>query len=58
MLCVYLAGWMDRNDRNGSKEAIDAYLDKTRSYVVESEKQLRRILGYLHLEPLPPLSKA
>jgi hypothetical protein len=45
-------------DRNGSKEAIDAYLDKTRSYVVESEKQLRRILGYLHLEPLPPLSKA
>jgi hypothetical protein len=33
-------------------------LDKTKSFVVESEKQLRRILTYLHLEPLPPLLKA
>jgi hypothetical protein len=34
---------------------MEAYLDQTKIFVTESEKLLRSILGYLHLEPLPPI---
>ena len=42
-------------NRNGSKEAIDEYLEQTKAQAVESEALLRSILGYLNLQPLPPL---
>jgi hypothetical protein len=41
--------------RNGSKEVIDELLEQTKSQAVESEKLLRAVLGYLNLQPLPPL---
>jgi hypothetical protein len=41
--------------RNGGKEVVDDYLERTREDVVDAEKQLRAILGYLNLEPLPPI---
>jgi hypothetical protein len=40
---------------NGSKEVIEEYLDQTKAQVVESERLLRKVLGYLRLEPMPPL---
>jgi hypothetical protein len=38
----------------GGKEVIEEYLERTKLDVMESEKYLREILGYLKLEPLPP----
>jgi hypothetical protein len=41
--------------RNGGKEVVDDYLERTKQDVAESERYLRSILGYLRLDPLPPI---
>lgn len=51
-LLAYTSSWGEANP-NGSKEAVEDYLEQTRVQVVESELLLRQVLGYLHLDPLP-----
>ena len=51
-MMAYTSSWGEANP-NGGKDVIDDYLEKTRLDVVSSEKSLRKILGYLGLEPLP-----
>lgn len=53
-LLAYTSSWGEANP-NGSKEVIEDYLEQTKVQVVESERLLRNVLGYLHLDPLPPL---
>jgi hypothetical protein len=53
-LMAYTSSWGEANP-NGGKEVIDEYLERTKADVVDSEKSLRDVLGYLHLKPLPPL---
>ena len=55
-LMAYTSSWGEANP-NGSKELIDEYLERTKADVVESEKYLRQILGFLDLDPLPPSKK-
>jgi hypothetical protein len=52
-MMAYTSSWGEANP-NGGKEVIDEYLDQTKRDVVESEKYLKQILGYLKLEPLVP----
>jgi hypothetical protein len=52
-MMAYTSSWGEANP-NGGKEVIEEYLDRTKVDVIESEKYLREILGYLRLEPLPP----
>jgi hypothetical protein len=52
-LMAYTSSWGEANP-NGGKEVIDEYLERTKLDVIESERYLRQILGYLNLEPLPP----
>jgi hypothetical protein len=51
--CHVTSSWGEANP-NGGKEVIDEYLERTKIDVMETEKYLRQILGYLNLEPLPP----
>mmetsp|Transcript_32699 Transcript_32699/g.35222 ORF Transcript_32699/g.35222 Transcript_32699/m.35222 type:complete len:281 (+) Transcript_32699:93-935(+) len=52
-MMAYTSSWGEANP-NGGKDVIDDYLELTRADVVSSEQSLRKILGYLGLEPLPP----
>ena len=52
-MMAYTSSWGEANP-NGGKEVIDEYLDRTKLDVMDSERYLRNILGYLKLEPLPP----
>jgi hypothetical protein len=52
-MMAYTSSWGEANP-NGGKEVIDEYLERTKLDVMESERYLRQILGYLHLEPLAP----
>lgn len=53
-MMAYTSSWGEANP-NGGKEVVDEYLERTKLDVMETEKYLRQILGYLNLEPLPPL---
>jgi hypothetical protein len=53
-LMAYTSSWGEANP-NGGKEVIDDYLERTKADVIESEKMLRAVLGFLNLSPLPPL---
>jgi len=52
-MMAYTSSWGEANP-NGGKDVIDDYLELTRADVISSEQSLRKILGYLGLEPLPP----
>jgi hypothetical protein len=52
-MMAYTSSWGEANP-NGGKEVVDEYLERTKLDVMETEKYLRQILGYLNLEPLPP----
>lgn len=52
-MMAYTSSWGEANP-NGGKEVIDEYLERTKEDVQESELYLRKILGYLKLETLPP----
>lgn len=52
-LMAYTSSWGEANP-NGGKEVIDEYLSRTKLDVIDSERYLRQILGYLKLDPLPP----
>jgi len=56
-LLAYTSSWGEANP-NGGKEATDDYLDKTKEVVIETEVLLRKIMGALQLEVLPPSEKA
>ena len=51
-MMAYTSSWGEANP-NGGKEVIDAYLERTKLDVIESEKLLRSVLCYLRLSPLP-----
>ena len=51
-MMAYTSSWGEANP-NGGKEVIDDYLERTKLDVIESEKMLRSVLGYLNLSPLP-----
>lgn len=53
-LMAYTSSWGEANP-NGGKEVIDDYLERTKADVVESEKSLRKVLGFLDLQTLPPI---
>ena len=53
-LMAYTSSWGEANP-NGGKEVIDEYLERTKLDVIESEKLLKQIVGYLKLEVLPPM---
>jgi hypothetical protein len=55
-MMAYTSSWGEANP-NGGKDVIDEYLDQTKQDVVDSEKYLKQILGYLKLEPLPASKK-
>jgi hypothetical protein len=55
-LMAYTASWGEANP-NGGKEVIDDYLERTKLDVIDSERYLRQMLGYLKLEPLPASKK-
>lgn len=50
-MMAYTSSWGEANP-GGGKEVIDEYLDRTKDEVVETEKILRKILGFLKLEVL------
>jgi hypothetical protein len=52
-MMAYTSSWGEANP-NGGKEVIDEYLERTKLDVQGSEQYLRKILGYLHLQTLPP----
>lgn len=52
-MMAYTSSWGEANP-NGGKELIDEYLERTKDEVVETEKLLRKVLGFLKLEILPP----
>lgn len=52
-MMAYTSSWGEANP-NGGKDMIDEYLIKTKDEVVLTEILLRRIMGYLNLEVLPP----
>lgn len=52
-MMAYTSSWGEANP-NGGKEVVDAYLDRTKEDVLETEKVLREILGFLGLDVLPP----
>lgn len=56
-LLAYTSSWGEANP-NGGKEAVDEYLEKTKEVVKETEVLLRRIMGALKLDVLPPSQKA
>lgn len=51
-LMAYTSSWGEANQ--GGKEVGDDLLELTKADVVESEKLLRQVLGFLELEVLPP----
>lgn len=51
-LMAYTSSWGEANQ--GGKQVGDDLLELTKADVVESEKLLRKVLGYLELEVLPP----
>jgi hypothetical protein len=55
-MMAYTSSWGEANP-NGGKDVIDEYLDQTKQDVIESEKYLKQILGYLKLEPMPASKK-
>lgn len=55
-LLAYTSSWGEANP-NGSKDTTDDYLEQTKRVVEETEVLLRKIMGALRLEVLPP-SKA
>ena len=55
-MMAYTSSWGEANP-NGGKDVIDEYLDQTKQDVVDSEKYLKQILGYLKLEPMPASKK-
>jgi hypothetical protein len=55
-MMAYTSSWGEANP-NGGKEVIDEYLERTKLDVIDSERYLREVLGYLRLEPLPPSKK-
>jgi hypothetical protein len=52
-MMAYTSSWGEANP-NGGKEVIDEYLDRTKLDVMDTEQCLKKVLGYLRLEPLPP----
>jgi len=52
-MMAYTSSWGEANP-NGGKDIIDEYLDRTKDEVVATEKLLRKIMGYLNLEVIPP----
>jgi len=52
-MMAYTSSWGEANP-NGGKDMIDEYLLKTKDEVVKTEILLRKIIGYLNLEVLPP----
>jgi hypothetical protein len=55
-LMAYTSSWGEANP-NGGKEVMEDYLDRTKLDVIDSDRYLRQVLGYLKLEPLPPSKK-
>ena len=55
-LLAYTSSWGEANP-NGSKDTTDDYLDQTKKVVMETEVLLRKIMGGLKLEVLPPSEK-
>jgi hypothetical protein len=55
-MMAYTSSWGEANP-GGGKEVIDEYLDRTKDEVVETEKILRKILGFLKLEVLEASKK-
>lgn len=55
-LLAYTSSWGEANP-NGSKDATDDYLEQTKKVVMETEVLLRKIMGGLKLEILPPSEK-
>jgi hypothetical protein len=53
-MMAYTSSWGEANP-NGGKEVIDEYLEKTKVDVETTERLLKEIMGYLNLQPLPPL---
>lgn len=50
-MMAYTSSWGEANP-GGGKEVIDEYLERTKDEVIETEKILRKILGFLKLEIL------
>ena len=55
-LLAYTSSWGEANP-NGSKDTTDDYLEQTKKVVMETEVLLRKIMGGLKLEVLPPSEK-
>ena len=54
-MMAYTSSWGEANP-NGSKEAIEEYLESTRVEVLLTEELLCKVLGYLNLSIPPPLT--
>lgn len=54
-MMAYTSSWGEANP-NGSKEAIDEYLESTKVEVLLTEELLSKVLGYLNLPIPPPLT--
>jgi len=54
-MMAYTSSWGEANP-NGSKEAIEEYLESTRVEVLLTEELLCKVLGYLNLSIPPPIT--
>lgn len=53
-MMAYTSSWGEANP-NGSKDAIDEYLERTKDDVKSTEKLLLQVMKYLNVEPIPAL---
>lgn len=53
-MMAYTSSWGEANP-NGSKDAIDEYLERTRDEVKGTEQLLKQVCAYLDLKDLPPI---
>lgn len=51
-MMAYTSSWGEANP-NGGKEVMDEYLERTKLDVMDSERYLRQVLGFLKLDILP-----
>lgn len=52
---AFTSSWGEANP-GGGKDVVDAYLERTKVYVIEVEKALKVVLACLDLKELPPLT--
>jgi len=53
-MMAYTSSWGEANP-NGSKDAIDEYLERTRDEVKGTEQLLKQVCAYLDLKDVPPI---